>query len=565
MSQAAVNVPIASPAAGRDLSRLSYRQLPVLAGTKRAIQELGGRVTLSTGRIAVIALGDPGLALQLLREANVQAHERHELEVSSVSHAVVLLGMEQTLDFIARLRTVESIKQRQRRDGALHALARAAHAGALARRWTKRRDDNTGETAAAAALTRHAAELVLWSGDTGAVELFSRLHDAGAARGQLESELLGCSLEALGERLADEARLPLTLRCAMDDAAALQPRLTPSVLASALAQAAAHDWYSSRTRELIALYAELSGGDEDHATAALHSATADIARTSPFGPALSAARYILLPPGESFEAEELAPPAPKAARPPAAARGPSPIRVRPVDDARAAAGTTPAKPAAVLANEVVAPEAVQNAQTSATSPQPAEDTPNVTPAARVMPAEKPDAGQPTRQAVAEDAYRECVHLLADVRRGKLPIQKALPKVVDALREGLGFERAVFAMKGREKPLLAARYTSGEPKQPALEVDLSRTNLITRMMQSQQGIWLHAGSREKLWPYLPRTLRAYAGERDFCAMSLFVRDKAVGMLYADYSGDIIDEQAYHRFKRVATELSDALSRRTTEGG
>ena len=48
------------------------------------------------------------------------------------------------------------------------------------------------------------------------------------------------------------------------------------------------------------------------------------------------------------------------------------------------------------------------------------------------------------------------------------------------------------------------------------------------------------------------------------MSLFVRDSAVGMLYADYAGEHVDEQAYHRFKRVATELAAALSPRPVAG-
>ncbi|MCA8966044.1 MAG: HDOD domain-containing protein [Planctomycetes bacterium] len=539
MSQPAIAQPAGQPASGRDLARLSYAQLPVLAASKTALQELGSRVTLNTTRVADIVLADPGLALQLLREANVQAVKRRELEVAGISHAVLLLGMEQTLDFVAHLRTADSIRPRRRREGLMHASARAAHAGALARRWTQARGDSVSETAACAAITRHAAELVLWSGDVDAVTLFAQLNAAGADRPARETELLGCTLQELGERLAADGAIPSALRAALDDTGALQQRVLPSVLASALAEAAARDWNDARTLQLVALFGDLHGLDEDRAAARVHATTADIARASPFGADLSAARYLLLAPGDRFEPEELEPPVESAAPPAPAAPERTSTAVRP--------GPEPAAPEPGTGEE-------RARRTPAEQPVAARTTGSPV-------AANPGADQvPAAGADAETVFRGCVMKLAEVRRGQLTVQQALPGVVDGLREGLGFDRAVFALRNRDKPLLEARYTSGDPRQPALEVDLTKANLISRLMQSPQGVWLHEGTRERLWPYLPRTLRGYVGERSFCAMSLFVRDRAVGLLYADYRGSGIDEKGYARFKRVAAELSAALSTR-----
>ena len=536
VNQSAATASARAPVTGRDTSRLSYRQLAVLESSKQAIRELGTRVTLSTARLSEIALADPGLALQLLREANVQARERRELEVSGVSHAMMLLGMEQTLDFIARLRSIESVKPRKRREGLLHATARAVHAGALAHRWSRSRGETAAETAAVAALTRHAAELVLWCGDTEAVDLFAHLHHAGDDRERLESEFLGISLTGLGHQLANEAGLPITVRAAIDDAAALNARLAPSVLASALAQATAFDWHGDRNLELVALYADLSAADPDDALSELHSLTADIARRSPFGHALTAARYMLLPPGDRFEAEELAAPPPR----------------RVLD-------TTPPAPRQAAASV----QTIRHSRPAPAAAQPGDVQLPLHPVDGVPGGESVTRDPAPTTAHTDEAFRHCVHLLSEVRRGRTPVQKALPAVIDGLRDGLGFKRVVFALRSREHSTLQARYTSGEPRHPALEVDLSRANLVSRLMQTPQSIWLHAGTRKTLWPYLPRNLRAYVGDRDFCAMSLFVQDKAVGLLYADYENGCIDEKAFHRFKRIATELAGALApRRTT---
>ena len=575
MSQAAYAQPSARADPGRDLSRLSIGLLPVTTASKAALMALGARATLSTTRVADIVLADPGLALQLLREANQQAVARHELEVAGVSHAVLLLGMEQTLDFVAHLRTVESIRPRMRREGLLHAAARAAHAGALARDWVKPRGESVAETAACAALARHAAELALWAGDLEAVTLFARLHCADRERVHLERELLGCTLRQLGTRLVAEARFPVSVGNALDDVAALQPRATPSVLASAIADAAALDWHAERTVELITLSGELHGLDPDRAAARIHSSTAAFARHSPFGIAFSAARYLLLPPGERFEPEELAPPAPQpapagpapAAVPDtttAARRPPPPVEPAPTPPATATASAPDTTIAARRPPPPTepAPAASKNAGPLPTHPVAA------TPSGPSVPASTSPATRPAHQSTdtagpsAEEIYQDCVRRLTEVRRGHITIQKVLPTVIDGIREGLGFDRAVFALRHREQPLLQARYTSGGPREPSLEVDLSRANLMTRLMESPQGIWLHESTRERLWPYLPRNVRSFVGQRNFCAMSLFVRDRGIGLLFADYEGQQIDEKAFHRFKRVASELAAALAPRGT---
>ena len=78
------------------------------------------------------------------------------------------------------------------------------------------------------------------------------------------------------------------------------------------------------------------------------------------------------------------------------------------------------------------------------------------------------------------------------------------------------------------------------------------------MKSPQSLWLNATNRERLVPYVPRTVRAYLGKRSFCARSLFVRERPVGLLYADYHGDVIDQRAYSLFRQIADGLAGSLA-------
>jgi HD-like signal output (HDOD) protein len=143
-------------------------------------------------------------------------------------------------------------------------------------------------------------------------------------------------------------------------------------------------------------------------------------------------------------------------------------------------------------------------------------------------------------------------------------QAIVALVFYALDQGLGLRRLWF---GRVNP----KAQKLEPCQTLLldpgllpgdlGCELGSSHLLARLMAKTQGVWLGAGSRDKLSPLLPAHLREKLGGRDFLAMSLHVRGQPFGLFYADggESKPQLDEQRYTAYKNLCLAAGQALER------
>jgi hypothetical protein len=143
-----------------------------------------------------------------------------------------------------------------------------------------------------------------------------------------------------------------------------------------------------------------------------------------------------------------------------------------------------------------------------------------------------------------------------------PANQIMTLAVRALAEGLGMRRILFALLVAGENAIKARFAHGiEAGDPArqLHIKLDEPHLLTRLMLKQQSIWFNASNAANLEPMLPIGFRAQVGNEDFCAMSIFVGDKAVGIIYADrQGGDNLVEGHYQHFKQIGLLTSRALS-------
>lgn len=176
------------------------------------------------------------------------------------------------------------------------------------------------------------------------------------------------------------------------------------------------------------------------------------------------------------------------------------------------------------------------------------------PAAALAPAPVP---RPEKDILAE--RMQALHL-AGVQG--TPANQIMGLAVRALGEGLGMRRILFALLVAGENAIKARFAHGiEVGDPArqLYIKLDEPHLLTRLMLKQQSIWLNASNAASLEPILPEGFRAQVGPEDFCAMSVFVGDKAVGLIYADrQGGDALTDMHYQHFKQIGLLTSRALS-------
>lgn len=130
-----------------------------------------------------------------------------------------------------------------------------------------------------------------------------------------------------------------------------------------------------------------------------------------------------------------------------------------------------------------------------------------------------------------------------------------------IRNEAGVQRVVFAMLNKDRSLLQARMALGGNKDAAIrqfKLGMNKKHLFSLMLNKSQSLWLRADNKKKYQPYLSAIPLDDIATAGFFAISLFIRGKPLGLLYAD--GGSLDETAYRRFRKLSQEISQTLEGR-----
>ncbi|MCW8919171.1 MAG: HDOD domain-containing protein [Gammaproteobacteria bacterium] len=147
----------------------------------------------------------------------------------------------------------------------------------------------------------------------------------------------------------------------------------------------------------------------------------------------------------------------------------------------------------------------------------------------------------------------------------LPLKEVLRLTLEGMHDGLGLNRTVFAGLTPNRDQLRAGYMLGGDNDPGFKrfaIDLNGHNLFVRLLEKPQSLWLDDNNRKKLFPLIPINFHKLINNDSFFVMSLFVRNRPVGLFYADrHSRNCrLDEESYKRFKQLVTMASHHLAAR-----
>jgi HD-like signal output (HDOD) protein len=138
------------------------------------------------------------------------------------------------------------------------------------------------------------------------------------------------------------------------------------------------------------------------------------------------------------------------------------------------------------------------------------------------------------------------------------LHSTMADVMRRIRAQTGSARVVFAMLNQDRTRLRTRLALGGKPEDGLrrlDLDLSQKNLFTALMGKPQSLWLNRDNAKSYHGYLPPALRRLMGAHGAYMMSLFVRDRPLGLLYGD--GSSLSEQGYRQFRDLCLEASEAL--------
>lgn len=242
----------ALPGASLDqwIGMLSQAPIPVLRDSALALKSLKAREDEVTARdLSNAILRDPMLTLIVLRFLQVHRPSRRIVDITTIEHGVMMLGIGPFFREFSDLPVVEDLLDGDpsARRGLQAVIARARHAAMHASRWAELRSDVETDEVAIAALLHDFAEMLLWLfAPQAAMRLAERLRgDPGLRSVAAQQEVLGFSLEQLHQSLCHGWQLPELLLSLMDQQQAYRPRVRNVLLAVDLARHAAHGWWDA--------------------------------------------------------------------------------------------------------------------------------------------------------------------------------------------------------------------------------------------------------------------------------------------------------------------------------
>jgi len=484
--------------------KLQHAVLPALPQTVAELTRLSADDNVNMWNLARVVERDPGLCVALLRRVNNGGQKRLRTEVTTVEHAMMMLGMTQLRALPKAVPLIQRAGDAVGRERALRLMARSYHAAWQARELARLRKDLEPDEIFLPALLHNLGEILLWLYAPAKMTQIEEL----TSQQQMEPQeaqyvVLGFGLDHLTLMLARRWGLPTLLRDSLKAESAQQPRVFGIMLAVQLARAAEQCWYRAATSVVLEQIAEYTGHDFDYISSHVHRNAVDAARMADCYSVTPAAALLLYP-----------------AQP------------------EAAPGWKPELPA----------QEPSSAATATTAPV-AEVTQETTAAFCLAP--------------QLHILRRALHEMQEgIKAGNLTLQKILSLTMDGMHDGIGLNRVVFALLTQERHQLRARAIAGADNDPQFNrflIELHGAHLFTRLMEKPQALWINDTNRVKFWPIVPKPFQRIIGGNSFFVLSVFVKERPVGLFYADrHSMDCaLDAHAYHRFKQLGLLAAKAM--------
>lgn len=484
-----------SPALQDWIARLQDKPLPAMALTVQRVTQLIDSPNTTNADYQRIISRDPGFTLSIFRAFSAN-NRSPKAPASNLAHAIALLGLAPVIAGTKQLPILKKMLHGKARQGLYGCYSKATHAACYAYSWGQQRKENNPEEMAIAALLHDCGEMALWAYAREEMKKFHVLVSRGEARHVAAEEIFGFTLEQLSLALAEQWKLPALTIDALQHYGAFHPRSLGVMLACELATESARDWNSDTTFELYQLVADYQGKSIDQAVANVHCQAADIAR-SLHGLPLPVSADCLL-------------------------------QLQPATD-KPRSIPSKQQPRIARQDEPPAPEKTSKAP------------------ARASTTEKPMTAAPRADKKQTPAGNG--------------LQQKISLVMQDMMDTAGLERVMFAMLTPDRKSIRSRFVVGgdqDDQLRKLDISLEQRHLFSVLVAKQQGFWLNSGNRQKYAQLLPENIANSLHSNSFFASSLYLRNKPIGILYADCSDpNDLNSHNFSQFKQLSQRLCNDL--------
>ncbi|MBZ0105071.1 MAG: HDOD domain-containing protein [Sulfuricella denitrificans] len=477
---------------------LGNQDVPVLRRTIRELDRLRPSAErLTASQLAVVVLRDPLMTLKLLRLANSARRGRLSTEITSVEHAIIMLGAVPLFKNFSSLVALEDMLAEQPLvlSSVLQVYSRSLHAAYQARQWAIQHQDIRVEEVFIAALLHDMGNIMLWIyAPQRAREIRDAVQREHLYYGVVHEKIMGFPVADFRLALAAVWRFPEMLVELVDCRNAGVPRAQGVLLGVSIAHLSERGWYGPQMEATLEAMADNLNLPLETTTWLVHQTAVSAARHWQWYGVAPAAAWLPMLPG-SWEEEPLPDAAP--------------------DEKK----TQPEHTEIVGERVCMMPDPARLQQ--------------------VM----DEIGAHLDGSL--DLHDMMTLVLQGMHEG-LGLEHIVFSLISRDRTFLKTKYVHGAPPG--SPLRQ------------FEVDLRSPNLFVRLLEKMQGVWFGPANAKNLGPMIPPEVRKIIGEGEFFAMSIFVHGKPVGLFYADRKrGDCrLDEHTYIEFKKLCVRAADGLA-------
>lgn len=289
---------------------LETQDVPVLRRTFLELEKLRPSAErISASKLAVIILRDPLMTLKLLRLANSSRRGRLSNEITSVEHAIMMLGVVPLFKHFSSLVVLEDMlaQQEQALNSVLQVFSRALHAAYQARQWALQHQDIRVEEVYISALLHDMTNMMLWIyAPLRAQEIRATVRRERLYYGLAHEKVMGFSVADFRTALAAAWRFPDMLAELVDCRNAAQPRAQGVLLAVSLAHLAERGWYGTQIEAIQDAMADTLNLPLDETVLRVHQTAVAAARHWEWYGVTPAAAWLPMLPG-AWEEEQAIP------------------------------------------------------------------------------------------------------------------------------------------------------------------------------------------------------------------------------------------------------------------
>ncbi|WP_455210033.1 HDOD domain-containing protein [Kaarinaea lacus] len=519
--------------------QLTEQHLPIFSHTIREFRRALMEPVLNWKTIGNIILKDPGMVLHTLQQLKSGSKRAASLEVTDISQAVMLLGLERVKQLTNGLPVIEQTLNEDITVKYTKAVYRAIHAAYHARNWAQWRNDFSPEEVYIATLLHSIPELALWvSAPKKIHHLRKRIYKDGMSPDEAHHITLGQSLQHYGRKITSDMQLPSFLHDVFRPENSTLPRVQGVLLAVQLAEIVEFGWYSEEVNRIITQVADYINKGVDDTRQIVHQNALIVAHKWPYKTVRPVASLLALIPSDDDVLIDT--------------EFPNVREGQPVTQSNTA--TKPELRAVV-------------SQTKAEVPHQPGSITLETPVKKPVMTDKLEDEAPALESAVCFSPQPALFTRAvkelEAGMGTLSVSEIIRIAVHAIHDGLAFHRVVYATQPLTRPYLEARFMAGTDNDPAFNsfrIKLDKLNLFSRLLEKPACIWIHDDNRNKYWQSVPSEFKVLVKVNSFCATSIFVNSKPMGLFYADrHSKDCkIDKQAFTLFRHISQLTAKCLA-------